>query len=122
MTRSDDVTVPLDWISEALDEIWHLRQLCAYEAAVRETDLSYARYPKGRRKVAQERIDCLREAARGHAERAVAGTNWQSLAAAMKDAGADSTLPRAQWEAEKPSLSRPTSNRDDNADNSGADL
>ncbi len=119
---SDGVTAPLDWISEALDEIWHLRRLCAYEAVVREADLSYATFPKGRRKVVEDRIERLRDAARGHADRAIAGASYRSLEAAMRDAGANSMLTRPQWEAEKPSLSRPTSTRDHDADNPGADL
>lgn len=91
-------------LSLALDEIYELRRLCAYEASVREADLDYATYPKSRRKVAEDRIERLRKAACGHVDVAVAGTSSLSLRASFLAAGAKQTMTRSQWESEKPSL------------------
>lgn len=94
-------TVPLALLSRALDEIYALRQLVAYEADIRVADLGYATYPKSRRKVALARIEALRQAARGQAQEAVAGTSYLSLRHAMREAGASAVLTWHAWQRER---------------------
>lgn len=100
--------VPLSLLSAALDEIYALRELVAYEAGVREADLTYATYPKGRRDIARDRIQKLRCAARGQVALAIASTPYASLRAALREAGAKETLTRSAWEAEKSATGRTT--------------
>lgn len=97
----DEPTVPLSLLSRALDEVYDLRRLVAYEACVRQADLGYATYPKSRRKVAEERIERLRQAARGDADVAIAGTSHLSLRQGLREAGAKDLLVRRSWENER---------------------
>lgn len=47
--------------SAALDEIWRLRHVLAYEAAVIETHLGYKTFPKSRRPIAEQQVQRLRQ-------------------------------------------------------------
>lgn len=97
----EEDTVPLAELSAALDEIYMLRQLCAYEAAIRAADLGYATYPKSRRKVGEERIERLRQAARGEVDVAIAGTSYLSLRHGLREAGASETMTRHVWREQR---------------------
>lgn len=96
-----DLCVPLDDLSRALDEIWHLRRALAYEAAVNEAHLQLKTFPKSRRQIVLGQIERMREAARGAVLRAYAGLHTQSIDGAMDRAGAEPTLTRGQWERQQ---------------------
>ena len=85
----------MDHYSDALDEIYRLRALCAYQAQVIEADLGYKTYPKSRRAIAEKRIEILQAAARGDA---LAQHSVARPELALKSAGASGTLTRWQWE------------------------
>jgi hypothetical protein len=87
--------------SAALDEIWQLRKAMAYEAATIEAHLSLKSFPKSRRQYAEKQVEQMRAAARGEVETAYAGCSSLSMRHAMGEAGADQTMTRLQWEAEK---------------------
>ena len=53
--------------SEALDEIWALRALMAYEARVRDADLELKSFPKSRREIAEQAVERMRRCAAGEA-------------------------------------------------------
>ena len=86
--------------SRALDEIYHLRRLCADQARVIEADLTYKTFPKSRRAVAEERVVRLRKAAKGRWPEAIAGRPSRILDGHMKALGMKTTLTRAQYEQE----------------------
>lgn len=65
-TKPDDTAALL---SAALDEIYSLRLLCAYEAEVISAHLDYKTFPKSRRRIAEKQINRLIRAAEGEAER-----------------------------------------------------
>lgn len=99
MVARPEPQVPLRLLSLALDEIYALRALCAYEAGVREADLTYRTYPKSRRDIAKDRIQKLRSAARGRAIDVVRDLHSShSLKQSLREAGASETLVRAEWE------------------------
>lgn len=98
---SDEVTVPLAWISAALDEIWMLRRLAADEALIRQRDLDLRTFPQSRRATAEACIRRLRQAARGDVSGALRGISWATLDIGMRQAEAPTTLTRHQWETEK---------------------
>lgn len=91
--------VPLRLLSLALDEVYALRQLVAYEAGVREADLTYKTFPKSRRDIAKDRIQKLRSAARGRAIDVVRDLHKQrDLRYALREAGAPETMTRWEWQ------------------------
>ena len=85
--------------SAALDEIYRLRQLLAYEARVVEATLDYKSFPKSRRAAHEAQVERMRFAARGNAEDEVGNLSHLSLRACMREAGMPDTLTRSQWEA-----------------------
>lgn len=99
---SDEGDALMSLYSRALDEISNLRRLLAYEAAVLDTHLEYATFPKSRRGVAIASGARMRMTANGHAAAVVSGLSSRSLRSAMDEAGAPETLTRWQWEAELP--------------------
>ena len=64
--EADDVRVLL---SAALDEIYALRVICAYEEGVVKTYTEYKSFPKSRRDVADKQMRRLRAAVAGEAQR-----------------------------------------------------
>lgn len=102
-----DDLVPLELLSEALDEIYRLRQLCAYEHEVRRVDLSYKTYPKSRRSSTEALMAKLKLAAQGKADVATADISWPSLRHCMGEVGMPTHLTRADWEAHVDSRRRP---------------
>lgn len=95
-----DYLVPLAEVSRALDEIYVLRTLLAYEAAVRAADLELKSYPKSRREIAEHAIQRMRGAARG--EEWLPYINERARRSARAAAGMPDTLTRASWLAERP--------------------
>ena len=93
--------VPLDLLSRALDEIYALRGMAAYEAGVREADLTYKTYPKSRRDIAKDRIQKLQAVARGEWRHIWNLTPRSSVRHSMREAGASELLTRSSWEAEQ---------------------
>lgn len=84
--------------SRALDEIYLLRKILAYEARVTEAHLDYKTFPKSRRSAAETSVKRMREAVHGRGEAAYDGRHdkaygeLQNLGAAM--------LTRHQWEVQ----------------------
>jgi hypothetical protein len=64
--READDTLTL--LSAALDEIYALRTICAYEEGVVQTDTEYKSFPKSRRRVADDQMARLRAAVAGGAQ------------------------------------------------------
>jgi hypothetical protein len=93
-------TVPVDELSAALDEIYRLRQVLAYEACGIEAHLDYATFPKSRRAVAEDQVARMRLAAAGHSQAAYAGKSHTVMRMALREAGASETFTRNQWQAE----------------------
>jgi hypothetical protein len=91
----------LDAYSEALDEIYRLRQLLAYEAQCVSATLEYKSFPKSRREVHERQVARMRAAARGEAEVQVAGMSSTVLRHCLREAGASQTLTRSQFEEER---------------------
>lgn len=85
--------------SDALNEIFRLRRALAYEAQVARAHLGYKTFPKTRRPFVEEQIERMEACARGMCESVYAGTSSNSLRQALRAAGADETLTRAQWES-----------------------
>jgi hypothetical protein len=84
--------------SDALDEIYRLRQLLAYEAQCVSATLEMKTFPKSRRDVHERQIERMRAAARGEAEVQMAGMSSTVLRHCLRSAGAGETLTRSQWE------------------------
>lgn len=91
--------------SAALDEIWALRKLCAYEAGAMRAHLHYRTFPKSRRGCAEDSIERLQAAARGGTQVAVAPLSHLSLRHALREAGAEDGLTRVSWERSLPTRS-----------------
>lgn len=94
--------IKMEHYSRALDEIYRLRALLAYEAQVVEVHLDYKTFPKSRRRVAEGQVERMRWAARGKSEVTNAGISMSSFKSALRDAGASECLTRDQWEEEDP--------------------
>ena len=99
--RSVPDVVPLADYSRALDEIYALRRALAYEAQVLETHLLYKTFPKGRREIAVAQCARMKAAARGLVDAAYVDKGSSTLRSALRLAGAEETLTRAEWEAER---------------------
>jgi hypothetical protein len=99
---TDQPAVELAHYSRALDEIWRLRALLAYEANVLGAHVDYACFPKSRRPVAERSMERMRRSSRGQSEAAMANVPSTSLKGALSDAAAEQCLTRAMWEAEAP--------------------
>jgi hypothetical protein len=70
---ADDVAVTMD----------QMRALCAYEADVIEAHLSYATFPKTRRRYAEDQIKRLRALARGEYPVQAYGFSYLALRSSM---------------------------------------
>jgi len=83
-------------LSVAVDEIYALRALLAYEATVLEAHLDYRTFPKTRRKFAEAQVERMRRAARGDYEDArPEGRGYPKQA--LRQADADECLFDDQW-------------------------
>jgi len=83
--------------SDALDEIYRLRSILAYESRVTDAHHeSYKTFPKTRKKFAVEQAERMRAAARGETLKAynVIAYPHENL----RSVGAKVTLTRHQWE------------------------
>lgn len=91
--------VSMSHYSRALDEIYRLRTILAYEAMV--TDAHHEGYktsPKSRKRSVVEQAERMRRAARGDTLAVFNGISYPKQA--LQDAGAAQTLTRAAWEAD----------------------
>lgn len=84
--------------SRALDEIYFLRQMLAYEARVVEATLDYKTFPKSRRAIHEAQVQRMRNATHESAIHAAIGYPSLSLRSCMREAGMPETLTRGQWE------------------------
>lgn len=82
----------------ALDEIYSLRAVLAYEAMRIKADLSLKSFPKSRRPFAEEAVERLRAAARG--DHWPAYNHIKRPKSCLRECGASETLTRTQWEQE----------------------
>lgn len=96
----------LNGYSAALDEVFRLRQLCAYEALGHRASLDYATFPKSRRRVAQDSVTRLQRAARGESASVTAPLSWQVLRHALREAAAPEGLTRSSFEETLPTRTR----------------
>lgn len=85
----------------ALDEVYRLRALMAYEAEVTAAHLTLKGFPKSRRDIAVHQITRMRDAARGHSRHVMMNevSMYTSFQRVLRQAGAKPTLTR--WEFEK---------------------
>lgn len=90
----------MEHYSRAIDEIYRLRGLLAYEARITEVHLGYKTFPESRRRVAESQVERMRLAARGRSDMASAPISSQGIKSCLVAAGADECLTRTQWEAE----------------------
>ncbi len=86
------------YYSAALDEIWRLRCILAYEARVVEAHTSLKTFPKSRRAYAEKQIEHMRAAARGKSKDVYAGLDQRAVLSALKTAGADQGLSAPQFQ------------------------
>jgi hypothetical protein len=82
--------------SRALDEIYRLRSLLAYEATVLDAHLEYKTFPKSRRPIAEQQSARMRVAASG--TDVTRYISHLSLRHARAKANVPQTLTRAGWE------------------------
>ena len=87
LTDIPDARLP-DLFSDALDEIYRLRAASAYEATVLQEHLTFKTFPQPRRRYGEEQVQRMFDVARGHVERAYAGTSSLSL---------DHAAPEPRW-------------------------
>ena len=87
--------------SAALDEIFDLRIAAVYEAGVIEAHLGLASFPKSRRGIAEKQVERLRAAARGETRHTYGDLSTQQMKHALREAGANQLLTRAQWEGNR---------------------
>lgn len=88
-------------LSAALDEVFQLRRVLAYEAGVTSAHLSMRSFPKSRRVIAEGSVERMRAAARGGVRPAYGDVASWAFRSAMQDAGAPETLTRAAFAAER---------------------
>ncbi len=86
--------------SAALDEIFRLRCVLAYEARIIEAHLDLATFPKSRRPIAEDQVRRMRAAAGGNATETYRNLDWWKLKRALGDAVGADMLTRHQWEQE----------------------
>lgn len=101
--RRTDIDPPtLEHYTRALDEIYALRCLAAYHAAVLEAHLDLKSLPAGRRPIAENQVAQLRQAARGDGTTVYQSVGRRSLLQSLAAAGlgTDTSLTRSEWEAE----------------------
>jgi hypothetical protein len=83
--------------SEAITELYSLRGWFAIEAHIIDKHLAMKSFPKSRRSYAEDQRD--RFAALAAGQRAHDDVNHQSLGGALRQAGAEPALSRAEWES-----------------------
>ena len=107
----------MPYYSEALDEIYRLRGILAYQAMVTDVHIQYKTFPKSRRAMAEKQVEQMRKAARGLAMEVVSAMPNYQPKFSLKEAGASETLTRAEFEREvdqnKHRYRRPVRNRSD---------
>lgn len=87
--------------SAALDEIYRLRSLLAYEAEVLSVHLTFMGFPKSRRPVAETQVKRMRQAACGCSEHTYVKIPPANMAFVRTVAGMEPTLTRGQWEVSR---------------------
>lgn len=87
--------------SAALDEIWRLRRLLAYEAGVLEAHLGYKSFPKTRRAFAEQQVARMQDAARGHSDKEAVATHSLSTRHITQGLGMKQTLTCHAWETDR---------------------
>ena len=87
--------------SAALDEIYRLRTLLAWEADVLAATAGYRSFPKSRQEIAQQSIARMRAAARGEAAAQVLAESNTAVRYARDEAGMAQLMTRAQWEEQR---------------------
>jgi hypothetical protein len=85
--------------SRALDEIHRLRGLLVYESLVLQVHLDYKSFPKSRRKIAEEQIACMGQAALVFSEKAMESVDRRSMRQIRQEYGIE-TLTRREFETE----------------------
>jgi hypothetical protein len=90
--------VPLDEVSELLDEVFQLRRALAYESQVIEAQVMDVKaLGQGRRGHVEDSIERMILAALGDSSIAYAGTSSISLRHAIRSIGAQDCLTRWNW-------------------------
>ncbi len=90
----------------ALDEVWRLRALAAYEVKAIDEHLVYRRTPKALRQRLEQQRDRLKGAARGRSQVVITGlrslmmSGSSSVKQELQRVTGKQTLTRAEWEAE----------------------
>lgn len=99
MSDDETPTVTIRVHSAAIDEIYRLRTLLAWESALLELHTSYVSFPKRRLPFAQESIERMRAAARGNPDaQTLQSKSNAAVRQARDDAGMSQTLTNSQWE------------------------
>lgn len=86
--------------ARAIDEIYRLRGLLAYEAGVMRGHLALATFPRSRRPIAEGQITRMTRAAIGESKLALAGTDTRGMLHVRQQLGIQ-TLTRWQFENEQ---------------------
>lgn len=86
--------------SRALDEIYRLRALMAYEARVVDANLHFKSLPKHCRESMERQKVRMQRAAQGKASMVKANISWVGIRDALREAGAEEGLTVQQWEEE----------------------
>lgn len=93
-------------LEDAIDEINELRRAAAHEVAATQAHATYATFPKSRVQPLAAQVEILTACAQGHPETATDSLKFAELTAALREAGARTTLTAPSWEAESPRRSR----------------
>jgi hypothetical protein len=89
------------YYSAALDEVYRLRAVLAYESHVLKAHLELKTFPKSRRTIAEDQVARMRATARyGTQGRRHSQDLFCDLKTALSDAGAAETLTRSAFERE----------------------
>jgi hypothetical protein len=95
-----------DAYSAALDEIFRLRVILAYEAKVTAAHLSLKTFPKSRREAADRQIERMTAAATGQSHAAYGQIAYPKRA--LSAVGASECLTRDDWERQAQTNVRPS--------------
>ncbi len=90
----------MEHYSRALDEIYRLRAMAAYESLVIKAHLDYASMPKGLRTRLEDQRVRLEALSRGESGRMVHERTWSVVKWALRQVTGKETLTRSAWEAE----------------------
>lgn len=90
------------YYSAALDEIYRLRTLLAYEAGTLAAHTEYKTFPKSRQRFAQASIARMQAASRGEIDAQLVSNLGSDLAvrSARKEAGMPDPMTRQDWETQ----------------------